>query len=404
MVDLLYVWRGNDAWGKTQTGEIHAPNKNEAHLRLRQQRIRVTRLQRHYRLPTWLKLNTAARVHTRDLTRMTRQLATLLHAGVPLLQALGILVRSETAPGLKTLLQAVSSDVERGLPLNQALRQHPVFDPLYGTLVAVGELTGMLDTLLDRLAEHLEKSDALNAKLRSALTYPAAVLLIASTVLVLILIFVVPAFQSIFASFGGELPWLTRQVIQMSEVVQAFGPVLVLLALTFSLWLKRAVQRRPQWQMRWHRICLQLPIAGPLTQQACAARWTRTLATLTSAGVPLTEALTSVSDVTGNRMFQKATLSIQEQLMQGRSLSAAMAHSGTVFPVMVVQMCAIGEESGALDHMLTKTAQHYEHEVDQTLARLSTLLEPLIMVVLGVLIGGLVMALYLPIFQLGQVV
>jgi type IV pilus assembly protein PilC len=231
-----------------------------------------------------------------------------------------------------------------------------------------------------------------------------AVLGIASVVLALILWLVVPAFQNIFASFDAELPWLTRLVISLSGGLQRYGLGLLLTITLVAIWLKRQLRLRPSWQHQLHRWVLQLPIAGPLTRQACTARWTRTLATLFAAGVPLTEALDAVQGVTGHVLFQSATQSIQAQLIQGRSLSQAIDSTAGLFPSMVVQMCAIGEESGALDHMLSKTAEHYEREVDNTVARLSTLLEPFIMVVLGLLIGGLVMALYLPIFQLGQVV
>jgi type IV pilus assembly protein PilC len=262
----------------------------------------------------------------------------------------------------------------------------------------------MLDNMLERLAHHLEKSEALRTTIRSALIYPSAVLAIAGLVLMLILVFVVPAFQNIFASFGAELPWLTQVVISLSEAIQRYGLWLLALTGLAVWWLKRQVQQRILWRRHVHRMLLRLPIAGPLTRHACTARWTRTLATLFSAGVPLTEALDAVQGVTGHVLFQEATQTIQAQLIQGQALSLALEGSEGLFPPMVVQMCAIGEESGALDHMLEKTAEHYEREVDSTVARLSTLLEPFIMVVLGLLIGGLVMALYLPIFQLGQVV
>jgi type IV pilus assembly protein PilC len=238
----------------------------------------------------------------------------------------------------------------------------------------------------------------------TALIYPSAVLGIACVVLTLILWFVVPAFQNIFASFDAELPWLTRLVIALSEGLQHYGLGVLMVMVAVTAWLKRQVRSRPSWRRQLHRWLLQLPVAGPLTRHACTARWTRTLATLFAAGVPLTEALDAVQGITGHVLFQSATQSIQSQLIQGRSLSQAIDSTAGLFPSMVVQMCAIGEESGALDLMLTKTAEHYEREVDSTVARLSTLLEPFIMVVLGFLIGGLVMALYLPIFQLGQVV
>jgi type IV pilus assembly protein PilC len=404
MAKHRFAWRGVNRKGEIQTGVLDAHTQEEVSNALKQQRIRATRIQRQFNLPSWIHVNTSQRVSARDIAQFTRQLATLLHAGVPLLQAFDILDRGESKVTLKTLIRELRTQVEGGVALNQALRQHTAFDPLYCNLVAVGELAGMLDTMLERLANHLEKSEALRTTIRSALIYPSAVLTIAGLVLVLILVFVVPAFQNIFASFGAELPWLTQAVIALSEGLQRYG--LWLLTLTgLSAWgLKQLIARRTDWQRYLHRLLLRIPIAGPLTRHACTARWTRTLATLFAAGVPLTEALEAVQGVTTHLLFQAATHNIQAQLIQGKSLSHALESTDGLFPPMVVQMCAIGEESGALDHMLEKTAEHYEREVDSTVARLSTLLEPFIMVVLGLLIGGLVMALYLPIFQLGQVV
>jgi type IV pilus assembly protein PilC len=323
---------------------------------------------------------------------------------VPLLQAFGILDRGETNATLKAIIRELHAHIEGGMALNQALRQHAEFDALYCNLVAVGELAGMLDTMLERLAHHLEKSEALRTTIRSALVYPSAVLGIASIVLVLILVFVVPAFQNIFTSFGAELPWLTRWVIGLSEGIQRYGLWLMLIFFIGMWQLRQLIKQRIHWRRYLHSWLLRIPIAGPLTRHACTARWTRTLATLFAAGVPLTEALEAVQGVTGHLLFQDATQTIQTQLIQGRTLSQALESTQGLFSYMVVQMCAIGEESGALDHMLEKTAEHYEREVESTVSRLSTLLEPFIMVVLGVLIGGLVMALYFPIFQLGQVV
>jgi type IV pilus assembly protein PilC len=404
MAKHRFAWRGVDRKGEIQTGELDAYTQEDVSNGLKQQRIRATRIQRQFNLPSWIQLNTPQRVSARDITQFTRQLATLLHAGVPLLQAFDILNRGEGKAALKTLIRELRTQVEGGIALNHAMRQHAAFDGLYCNLVAVGELAGMLDIMLERLASHLEKSEALRTTIRSALIYPSAVLLIAALVLVLILVFVVPAFQNIFASFGAELPWLTQVVIALSEGLQRHG--LWLLALTgLAAWgLKKIVFQRTDWRRYLHRLLLRIPIAGPLTRNACTARWTRTLATLFAAGVPLTEALEAVQGVTNHLLFQAATQSIQAQLIQGQSLSHALESTDGFFPPMVVQMCAIGEESGALDHMLEKTAEYYEREVDSTVARLSTLLEPFIMVVLGLLIGGLVMALYLPIFQLGQVV
>lgn len=404
MLNPNYAWRGIDRQGRAINGVMRAPKKETVVQQLTEQRIRVTHLHRQFDLPPWFTLRSKAHIRPQDIARITRQLATLLKAGVPLLQSLDIIHRGETALPLQTLIRDLRQHVEAGATLTQALQQHTVFQSLYCNLVAVGEQAGMLDLMLERLAHHLEKAEALRATLRSALFYPCSVLTIALAVLVIILVFVVPAFQTIFASFGAELPWLTRSVIGMSEAVQKFGLYGLIAGVTMAGWLTHLIRRKPHWQKSLHSLWLRLPIAGSLLRHACTARWTRTLATLFGAGLPLTEALESTQGVTGNLLFQSATQSIQAQLMQGVSLSMALQSTPDLFPAMVSQMCAIGEESGALDHMLEKTAEYYEHEVDQTVARLSTLLEPFIMVVLGLMIGGLVMALYLPIFQLGQVV
>ena len=404
MAERHYAWRGVDREGKVVTGNMTAISPEAVRNQLKQQRIRATRIQRQYEFPKWLKLQTEARISTRDITQFTRQLATLLHAGVPLLQAIHLLERGESKATLQSMLHDLHRDIEAGMALSQALQQHASFDALYCNLVAVGELTGMLDTMLERLANHLEKSEALRMSIRTALVYPTAVLSIAVSVTVLILLFVVPAFQNIFASFGAELPRLTRWVIALSEAIEDYGLLLLGVGIA-SVWgLKWQLNKRWHWRHHVHGWLLRTPIAGPLTRHACTARWTRTLATLFSAGVPLADALEAVQGVTGHLWFQVATQNIRQQLIQGHALSHALDSTEGLFPNMVVQMCAIGEESGALDHMLEKTAEHYEREVDNTIARLSTLLEPFIMVVLGLLIGGLVMALYLPIFQLGQVV
>jgi type IV pilus assembly protein PilC len=404
MADHRFAWRGIDREGKVVQGDLHADSSDAVRYQLKQQRIRATRVWRQYELPVWLKLKTKPKISTRDITQLTRQLATLQHAGVPLLQALQLLERGENKATLKSLLRDLHDQIEGGMTFNQALQPHAAFDALYCNLVAVGELTGMLDTMLNRLASHLEKSETLRISIRTALVYPTAVLSIAISVTVLILLFVVPAFQTIFASFGAELPWLTRWVIALSTGIEQYGLLLLSVCIASMWWFRHQLKKRWQWQHYLHGWLLHLPIAGPLTRHACTARWTRTLATLFSAGVPLTEALEAVQGVTGHVWFQIATQNIRHQLIQGHTLSQALDSTNGLFPTMVVQMCAIGEESGALDHMLEKTAEHYEQEVDSTVARLSTLLEPFIMVVLGLLIGGLVMALYLPIFQLGQVV
>ena len=404
MTKHRFIWRGINRQGNNVTGDMSADTVHDVRQQLQEQRIRATRIQRQYELPVWLKFQAKQRLSTRDIAQFTRQLATLLHAGVPLLQALDILKHGENNAVLKSMLLALHADIEGGTALSQALQAHPNFEALYCNLIAVGELTGMLDVMLDRLAHHLEKSETLRITLRTALVYPAAVISIAAVVLVLILLFVVPAFQNIFASFGAELPWLTRWVMAMSQGIQEYGLILLMALTAIAWWTKQQLNKRMHWRRFWHSLLLRLPIVGKLSRDACTARWARTLATLFSAGVPLTEALEAIQGVTTNVLFQEATQNIRRQIIEGQALSQALASTKGLFPNILVQMCNIGEESGALDHMLVKTAEHYEREVESTVARLSTLLEPFIMVVLGVLIGGLVMALYLPIFQLGQVV
>lgn len=402
MAEPIFLWRGIDRQGQQVQGEMPALTSAAVKDALQVQRIRATSVSRKLSLPVWLQRN--ATVSGSDVTRLTRQLATLLQSGVPLLQALDILKRGIRHTALQQLVQDVRQQLEGGQALHQALQRHTVFDNLFCNLVAVGEMAGMLDTLLERIAHHREKAEALRSSLRSALIYPSAVLSVALIVMALLLSFVVPAFEGIFQSFNAELPALTRFVIGLSAAWQRHGWTF-LLGVLLAIWASQQwAKRSTTLQWRLHGWVLQLPIAGSLTRQACMARWTRTLATLFAAGITLTDALDAVKGVTGNLRYQAATETMHSLLMQGRSLAQALENTNGLFSPMVVQMCAIGEESGALDRMLDKTAEHYEREVTATVAKLSTLMEPFIMVVLGLLIGGLVVALYLPIFQLGQVV
>ena len=397
-----YQWVGHDRTGQAVSGLLLADSPGQVRDLLRNQRIRATQVRRRWAMPA--RFSFKPPIKPRDIARFTRQLATLLRAGIPLLQAFDALDRGEPSSTLKDMLQDVRAQLEQGSTLHQALQRHAGFDMLYCNLVMAGELSGTLDSLLERIAYHLEKTETLRANLRSALIYPCAILAIAALVLILILVYVVPAFENIFTSFGADLPWLTRVVIALSEGVQKHGLPAFGACLALGWCLKVLIHKNTQWQHHLHGLLLRLPIAGSLTRHACTARWSRTLATLFAAGIPLTEALAAVSGVTGNVRFQTATQSMQRQLIRGQSLSQALSSTQGLFPPMVVQMCAIGEESGALDKMLDKTAAHYEHDVENTVSRLTTLLEPIIMVFLGLLIGGLVLALYLPIFQMGQVI
>jgi type IV pilus assembly protein PilC len=402
MPEHTFIWQGNDRQARVVRGVMAADSKLEVIRALQQQRIRATHVRRKIERPSWLWPQ--PHVHKQDITLLTRQLSTLLQAGVPLLQAFDIIAKGVRQPALQHLVLDLRQRVEGGQALHHALRQHTAFDTLFCNLVAAAEMAGMLDTVLEQLAHHREKSHALHTALRSALVYPCAVLVIALVVMALLLSFVVPAFQNIFASFGAELPPLTRGVIALSQAWQTVGWWVVLVIGGLAWGLHRYSRRHVGWQQWRDAMLLRLPVAGYLIRHACIARWTRTLATLFAAGVTLTEALDAIEGVTGNLSYAKATQSVQMQLMRGLSLTQALETESHLFPPLVIQMCGIGEESGALEHMLDRTAQHYERDVEATVARMATLLEPFIMVVLGLMISGMVMALYLPIFQLGQVI
>jgi type IV pilus assembly protein PilC len=334
----------------------------------------------------------------------TRQLATMMKAGVPLLQAFDIVGRGNPNPSVTRLLNDIRTDVETGTSLSVAFRKYPrYFDNLYCNLVEAGEAAGILDQLLDRLAVYMEKTEAMKSKIKSALMYPISVLVVAFVVTAVIMIFVVPAFKEVFANFGADLPAPTLAVIAISEIFVKwwwliFGGIGGGLYFFFQSW-----QRNQKMQQFMDRLLLQVPIFGVLIDKSCVARWTRTLSTMFAAGVPLVEALDSVGGASGNWVYESATIKIQQEVSTGTALTAAMTNAN-LFPSMVLQMCAIGEESGSIDHMLGKAADFYEAEVDDMVAGISSLMEPIIIVILGTVIGGIVIAMYLPIFKLGQVV
>jgi type IV pilus assembly protein PilC len=339
-----------------------------------------------------------------DVAGFTRQLASMMKAGVPLLQCFDVVSRGHNNPRMVRLLNEIRSDVETGTSLSIAFGKHPAhFNSLYCNLVAAGEAAGILDALLDRLAVYMEKTEAMKAKIKSALTYPAAVLAVAFAVIAIIMVVVIPAFQSVFSSFGADLPGPTLFVMSVSEFFVAYWwLMLVAGGVGMAVFLRQL--RRSERLQKWRdRVVLKLPVFGVLLEKACIARWTRTLSTMFAAGVPLMDALELAGGTTGNSVYAQATVKIQQEVSAGVSLNAAMARTG-VFPNMVVQMCAIGEESGSLDHMLGKAADFFEAEVDQKVAALASLMEPFIIVVLGSLIGGIVVSMYLPIFELGQVI
>jgi type IV pilus assembly protein PilC len=364
---------------------------------LRRQGVLVTKVKKR-------RISGGKSIKGKDIAVFTRQLATMLKAGVPLLQAFDIVGRGSTNPRLTRMLNDIRGDVETGTSLSGAFRKHPLqFDALYCNLVEAGEAAGILETLLERLATYQEKTIELQNKIRSALIYPVAVLVVAFVVVSVIMIFVIPSFKDIFKSFGADLPLPTLVVIQMSEIFVSywwviFGSIGLAGYMALQSW-----RRSERVQMAVDRAMLKLPIFGSLVHKAAVARWARTLSTMFAAGVPLFEALDSVGGAAGNAVFAEATEQIQRDVSTGAALTSSMQATG-VFPNMVLQMSSIGEESGSLDQMLSKVADFYEQEVDEAVKGLSTLMEPIIIVILGTLIGGIVVSMYLPIFKLGQVV
>ncbi len=343
-------------------------------------------------------------IKQKDIAVFTRQLATMMRAGVPLLQSFDIVGRGSTNPRMTKLLNEIRTDVETGTSLSTAFRKHPLhFDALYCNLIEAGEAAGILEELLDRLAMYQEKMVALKNKIRSALIYPVAVLVVAFVVLAVIMIFVIPAFKDVFTSFGADLPAPTLFVIAMSEVFVKYWWAIFGFLFGGAYFFFESWKRNEKMQKFMDRLMLKVPVFGELVNKSAVARWTRTLATMFAAGVPLVEALDSVGGASGNAVFAEATEQIQKDVSTGTALTAAMQMTN-VFPTMVLQMAAIGEESGSLDHMLNKAAEFYEDEVDEMVKGLSSLMEPFIIVILGVLIGGIVVSMYLPIFKLGAVV
>lgn len=390
-----FVWHGQGPHGATTTGHIQAENAELARALLRRQGLQVTRVQR-----LWWGPNNAIRA--RELAPMTRQLAALLRAGVPLVSALQMASRNAETRALKELIGTVRSDVESGMALHAALALHPQhFSGLYVSMVSAGEAAGILDTMMERLAATLEKNEALRSRVRSALMYPSAVIVVALAVLVLIMLYVVPVFEEVFKALGSDLPWPTQWVLTLSQLLSQSGWV-ALPALLLLPWLWRRWQRDPAWQRRADRWLLGLPLLGGLLRSAVVARWTQTLSALLAAGVPLTEALGCTGQACNHAVYARLTEHLQRRVSQGGRLSEAMAHTGR-FPDMIVQLCATGEETSALESLLARAGVLMENELDDRINGLSSLLEPLIIVVLGGLIGGILVAMYLPIFRLGQV-
>lgn len=394
---FIWEWEGKDRSGKVIRGELRAETEAVAKTQLRRQGINVLKVKRR-------RSGFGRKITEKDITLFTRQLSTMMRAGVPLLQAFDITAKGHGNPAVTKMLLEVRADVETGLSLAEAFRKKPLyFDKLFCNLIAAGETGGVLDSLLDKLATYKEKVMAIKGKIKSAMIYPTAIIATAFIITAVIMIYVIPAFKDLFSSFGADLPAPTLVVIWLSDFFvhwwwlifgSIFGGI-------FSFFY--AFKRTPKLQEQFDRILLKLPVLGDIIRKATIARWSRTLSTLFAAGVPLVEALDSVGGASGNQVYSEATKLIQNDVSAGSSLSYSMQRTG-LFPNMVLQMTSIGEESGSLDQMLDKIADFYEDEVDNAVASLSSLLEPAIMVILGVLIGGLVIAMYMPIFKMGQVV
>jgi type IV pilus assembly protein PilC len=395
--DFVFEWEGKDKTGKVVRGEVRAGGEAMVSASLRRQGILVTKVKKR-------RMGGGRSIKQKDIAIFTRQLATMMRAGVPLLQAFDIVARGSTNPRMTKLLNDIRNDVETGTSLSAAFRRHPLhFDALYCNLVEAGEAGGILEELLDRLALYQEKIVAIKNKIRSALMYPIAVIVVAFVVLTVIMIFVIPAFKEVFTSFGADLPAPTLFVIAMSEFFVKYWWAIFGLIGGGGYFFFESWKRSEKMQKFMDRLLLRVPVFGALVNKSAVARWTRTLSTMFAAGVPLVEALDSVGGASGNAVFAEATEQIQKDVSTGSSLTASMQTTG-VFPTMVLQMCAIGEESGSIDHMLGKAAEFYEDEVDEAVKGLSSLMEPFIIVILGVLIGGIVVSMYLPIFKLGAVV
>ncbi|MBL0422851.1 type II secretion system F family protein [Ramlibacter sp. AW1] len=397
ITEFVFEWEGRDRNGKQVRGESRAAGENQVQAALRRQGVTPLKIRKR-------RMRRGQRIRPKDIAVFTRQLATMMKAGVPLLQAFDIVGRGNPNGSVTRMLADIRSDVETGTSLSAAFRKFPQhFSPLYCNLVEAGEAAGILESLLDRLATYMEKTETIKSKIKSALMYPVAVVAVAFVVVSVIMIFVIPAFKDVFTSFGADLPAPTLFVIAMSEFFTdywwaIFGGMGAGFYFGLQAW-----KRSEKVQHFVDRMMLRLPVFGDLVLKSVVARWTRTLSTMFAAGVPLVEALDSVGGASGNSVYSTATERIQQEVSTGTSLTMAMTNAN-VFPSMVLQMSAIGEESGSLDHMLGKAADFYEAEVDDMVAGLSSLMEPIIIVFLGTIIGGIVVSMYLPIFKLGAVV
>ena len=397
----LFIWTGMDKRGMRIKGQTRGTNPSLIKADLRKQGIKPLKIKKQ---STLFSKGAKKKIAPKDIAVFFRQLATMMGAGVPLVQAFEIIGRGHDNAGMRELLLKIKNEVESGTSLSESLAKHPYhFDALVINLVNAGEQAGVLETLLDKIATYKEKTEYLKSKIKKAMFYPAAVIVVAVIVTSILLIFVVPQFEELFSSFGADLPAFTRMVVGLSEFMQQWWWLVFGILIGTVIGFLQAKKRSRKFGRVLDRFILKVPVVGPIMHKAAVARYARTLSTMFAAGVPLVEALESVSGATGNVVYSDAVLMIRDSVATGQQLQFAMSQTG-LFPNMVEQMVAIGEESGALDTMLAKVADFYEQEVDDAVDALSSLLEPLIMSILGVLIGGLVVAMYLPIFKLGAAI
>jgi type IV pilus assembly protein PilC len=395
-----FAWEGVDKQGRKIKGEMDAASVAFVNATLRRQGISPTKVAKRAKPLFTVK----KKIRPKDIAVFTRQLATMVTSGIPIAQAFDIVGKSHENPSMQDLIMSIKQDVESGTNMTEALGKHPLyFDSLYCNLVAAGEQAGILDAILEKIATYKEKIEAIKGKIKSALFYPTAVIVVAFIITAVLLVFVIPQFESLFKGFGADLPALTKLVIDISNGFQEWWYVIIGGIIGTIVFISYTYKRSPKMHHALDRILLRVPVIGVIVKKATIARFSRTLSTMFAAGVPLVEALDAVAGASGNRIYYEGTLTIKSDVSTGRQLQAAMNDTG-LFPNMVVQMVAIGEESGELDTMLGKVADFYEQEVDDAVAGLSSLLEPIIMVFLGVVIGGLVIAMYLPIFKMAATV
>jgi type IV pilus assembly protein PilC len=398
---INFLWEGTDRTGTRTKGETTARSETMARADIRRQGIKISKIKKKAKP---LFAPGKKKITSKDIAIFSRQLATMLTAGVPLVQSFEIVGRGHENPSMQDLLMAIKADLESGSPLAESLGKHPIeFDELFCNLVHSGEQAGVLEGLLHKIADYKEKTESIKAKIKKALTYPIAVLVIAGIVSAVLLIFVVPQFEELFKGFGAELPAFTQMVVGMSRFMQSYWWAIIAVLFGVGFVFGRLKRDSKAFNHGMDRVVLKIPVVGEIIRKAAIARFSRTLSTMSAAGVPLVEALQSVSGATGNVVFGSAILAMRDEIATGTQLQVCMRQSG-LFPNMVIQMVAIGEESGSLDGMLSKVADFYEEEVDNAVDSLSSLLEPMIMAILGVIVGGLIIAMYLPIFKLGSVV